>query len=104
MLRRAIRRPDGTLAENLRLSVRGLVEDAPHDFSTESMAREWRRGLPSDRLREVLNYVEALDGVRTTLFTSRRAGGGRGTPMATITDAVGGNMPEHGGEALFQPA
>lgn len=87
VLRRAIRRPDGRLAENLRLSVHGLVEDAPHVFSTESIAREWRRGLPSDRLREVLNYVEALDGVRTILSSSRRTGGGRGTPTVTIAAA-----------------
>lgn len=88
LLRRAIRRPDGRLEENLRLSVHGLVDDAPHVFYTESMAREWRRGLPSDRLRDILNYVECLDGVRTTLSTSRRAGGGRGTPIVTITDAA----------------
>ena len=62
-----------------------LVEDAPHVFSKESMAREWRRGLPSDRLREVLNYVECLAGIRTTLSTSRGASGRRGTP--TIADA-----------------
>ena len=74
LLRRAIRRPDGTLVGNFRLSVNGLVEDAPQVFSTESMAREWRRGLPSDRLREVLDHVERLDGVQTTLSTSREIG------------------------------
>ena len=84
VLRRAIRRPDGVFAETLRLSVQGLVEDAPHVFPTESMAREWRRGVPSGRLSEILGHVERLDGVRIALSTSPRAGGGRGTPTVAI--------------------
>ncbi len=84
-LRRAIRRPDGTLANQLRLSVGGLTQDAPHVFPEKSIAHEWRRGLPTGRLPDVLNHVERLDGVRMTLSMSRREGGGRETPIVSIS-------------------
>lgn len=80
MLRRAIRKPDGGLRSSLRLSVGGLVADAPEVFAADWSAREWRRGLSTEQLAEVVEHVERLDHVRLPLVVIPRAGGGRGTP------------------------
>jgi hypothetical protein len=80
MLRRAIRTPDGTLRSSMRLSVGGLVADAPEVFTADWVAREWRRDLPTEKLAEVIGHVERLDRVRLPTVTVPRPGGGRGTP------------------------
>jgi hypothetical protein len=80
MLRRAIRKPDGRLRSSLRLSVGGLVADAPEVFAPDWSAREWRRGLSTERLAEVVGHVERLEPVRLPMVVVPRPGGGRGTP------------------------
>lgn len=80
LLRRAIRKPNGTLLPSLRLSAGGLVADAPHVFAEDWIAREWRRGLPTAKLAEVIGHVERLDQLCLPMAVVPRPRGGRGTP------------------------
>ena len=85
VLRQAIRRPDGSFVNTLRLSVGGLLEDAPHVFPKEKDARTWREDLPTERLPEVIRHVEVAERVRIALVALPRKAGGRNTPALVLT-------------------
>jgi hypothetical protein len=55
--------------------------DAPDVFPEAWVAREWRRGLPTEKLAEVIGHVERLKGVRLPMASVPRPRGGRQTPM-----------------------
>ena len=61
LLKKAIDRPDGPPLIGLRLSVAGAVEDAPHAFPTRNVSGEWRRGMPTEDLRELVGRYAATD-------------------------------------------
>ena len=87
LLKKAIDRPDGPPLIGLRLSVAGAVEDAPHAFPTRNVSGEWRRGMPTEDLRDLVGRYAATDRRAWSFVLLRKGGGGRACPAIVMATA-----------------
>jgi len=87
LLRRAVRGSDGSPLEGMRLSVAGVFEDASHVFTSQSVAAEWRRGLSTDGVCELLKRLALMDRLDFTVAHLRKDGGGRPIPAVVFSKA-----------------
>lgn len=81
--------PDGSCwpVPGLRLSAAGIREDAPEIFPAPYAAAEWRRGLATPAIQEMIRIIARRRGGRPQFLDLRRPGGGRRIPAVLFDQA-----------------
>ena len=84
----------------IRLSAAGIQEDAPEVFDHPHSAKEWRRGLTTGAIQEMIRTIARRRGGRPTFVMLQRARGGKITPAVLFdcgdnrAEIVGHRWPE----------